>query len=443
MHTKHNSTSLTVVDLTEDGNGTKQETENLPPEDSQMKKESKNKKQASNKQDFTLQKSRSRDSTVISLQRDYGDLKPKQRRLDSETQNQKLKDKAHDRTAIVKLRRLPFLETHATELITSRCSVYLNKDSTKMSLQRCQQDNNSEAPECISNMGRNTASNGPQMGPSLDESSPKVAESLIGQEEQENSNEFANTQLFAKIFHHPQSQADSPCSDKGGSVATSKEHSTLEDKKVDFCSSLLIPSPTSPSSPQDKAQGSLQREAVCSKLELGKAESGKNDPSDHSSPHSPTSRPNPSQPFDQVDPTPVMERTLAENTSERQSEEVEADEASNCSDSYWSVPSEPPLSASAKDMDDGSGPGTDRGDLVIDSPVSFLWQEGSDGYGVNKESSLDVEFRAASTEDRQYVCPVTLRKMMSGAAHALVRDSSPSLYIFMLLSLHIVINNGV
>lgn len=412
-----------MLDLTESNvaNGT----ENLP-DDCQIKQENTN--QTSNKQDFNTEKSSSRDPPVSTLQWDCGDLKPKQRCLDPQTQT----DKAHHCAPTVKLRRLPFLETHVTELKASKCSVYVTKDSKEMSLHLRQPDSNSEAPEYNSNVRTTTTSNGPHMEPLLDES-PTVIESLVRQEQQENSNEFTSIQLNAEISQHLQSPADSPCSDKGSTVATSKEHSAPEDERDDLCSSMLFPCPTFPFSSQDKAQGSLQREVLCSnleQLELDKADSRHSCFSDHSSPHSPTTGLNASEPRDldslsQVDPTP-----LAEHTSEWQSEEVKADEASYSPDFLCgSISCEPPLSVSkTEDMDDGSGTGTYRGDLGIDSPVSFLWQEGSDGEQANEESRFDMDFRAASREDRHFVCPVTLRKIMSGPAQALVRHISPDVF---------------
>lgn len=437
-----------MVDLTESNgaNGTEQETENLPPVGCQIKKEILSINPTLNKKDFNLQKS------VFALQRDCDNPKPKQRCLDSQHQMQT--DKEHHHAPTVKLRRLPFLETNLTELKTSRSYVSLSKDCTQMSLLFRQLDGNSEAPESNNNLMTTTTSNCLHMEPSLVESPRKAVESLFTHEQQNNSNEFTGTQLSAKISEHLQSRADSPCSDKGSSVTASKEHSTREDKRDDFCSSMLIPSLTSPSSSQHKAQGSLQREVICAnleQLELDKAHSRQSCPSP---PNSPTTGLNPSELFDiyslshkspishnlmsQVNPIPTCEQTLPENTSEWQSEKLKADEASNSPDFLCcSIPSEPSLSVSKTDMDDGSGTGTYRGDLGIDSPVSILWQEGSDGEQVNGESRFDMDFRAASREDRHFVCPFTLRKIMSGPAQALVRYISPDVYIciFILLSL--------
>ncbi|XP_034739850.1 SUMO-interacting motif-containing protein 1 isoform X3 [Etheostoma cragini] len=420
---RQNSSVLTLVDLTETKieNGTNQETENLPPNYSQVKQaQTTNNNPTSNKQDLKSQKSSSRDPTDVALQQDCGNSKLKQRRLDSQTQHQKEKVKARLPAAIVKLRRLPFLDSHCAELKKSRCFVYLNKDGTQMSLHSSQPDSNSEAPQCISNLSRTTTANGPHMDHPLDESSPKVVESSVRQEEQENSNEFTNAQLNAKISPHLRSPPDSPFSDKEVSVATSKTHITCEEERDDFCLSTLRPSPTSPSSSQVEAQGSLHKEVICSKLE--QLELDKAVVSDHSFSYSPTTGPNPSETFGldsmshQVNTTPTSEHTLAESTSKWQLEVVKAHEPSNNSEFFF-FPSEPPLSTES--MDDKSGAGTDGGELGVDSPVSFLWQEGSDGDEDNKESRFDIDFRAASREDRQFVCPVTLRKIMSGTAQAL------------------------
>lgn len=437
MRKRGNSTVLPVVDLTESdiANGTEQETDHFPPDDCQVKKETTNKNQTSNKHDFKLQESSSGDPTVFALQRDCGDLKPNQRCLDSQTQHQKQTDRAHHFAPAVKLRRLPFLETHVTELQMSSCSVHLTEDYNQMSLHLRQLDNNNDSPECISNLRTTTASSGPHMEPTLDESPPKVVETLISQGQQENNNEFTSTLLNAKTSRRRQSPADSPCSNTGNSVAASKEHSAPEDERDDFCPSMLIPSPTS----QDKACGSIQGKVLCSNLEqmeLDKAHSRQSHHSDHSFAHPPSIGLNNSEPYvldtlsntsplspnlmSQVDPEPTSEHTLTENTSEWHSEEVRNDEASNSPDLLrCSIPSEPASSVSeTEDLDDRSG--TYRGDLGIDSPVSFLWQEGSDGELVNEESRFDMDFRAASTEDRGFVCPVILRKVMSGPAQALI-----------------------
>lgn len=426
-----------MVDLTESdsANGTEQETENLPPDDCEIKKENLNKSQISSKQDFNLQKSFSEDTVVFAPQQDCGNLKTKLRRLNSQTQHQKQTSEAHGshHTPAVKLKRLPFLKSHFKDLETSSCCVSLTKDCTQMSL--CfRQLNNSEAPECINNL-RMTALNDPHMQHSLNESPPVEVKSPIRQEQQENSNEFTSVHLHDDISQHLQSPANSLHSDKEGSIATLKEHSTCQDKTDDFCSSVFTPSPTSPSS-QVLSSNTEQ-------LEADKAKS-RQIVSDLLPPNTPTTRLyscvpldlkslSPSSPVSlnhksQVDPTSTSGHAPVENTADWQLENIKADGASN-SFKFLSC-SDPPLSGSkTEDIDEGSGIGTYRGDLGMDSPVSFLWQEGSDGEGVNEDSRFEITFRAASTEDRNFVCPVTLKKMMSGSAQALVRNLYPNFYL--------------
>ncbi|KAM7389677.1 hypothetical protein PAMP_023640 [Pampus punctatissimus] len=428
LRKKQNPSVQAVVDLTESHltNGTGQETKNMLPDDHQIKKESPNKNSTSNKQDFNIQKCSLEDSTVSEPVQDCGNLLPKSTLLDSQSQQQKQANKTNPSNCAptVKLVRLPFLETHVTELKTSTYSVCLTKDRMPMSLCLSELDNNSVALECISNL-RTTTSNGPNMEPSSDESPLMVVEPLI------------------KLGQPLQSSADS---DKESSLTTSKEQSTKEDGS---CSSMLLPSPTPPASSQAEAQGSLPRELQCSKvsppalelrseqLELNRPESRQGYFSDHLSSHSNPTELQHSQPFDlvslshtspkshnlkgQVDPVPTSEETQVENTSQLQFQEGNADEASNSLDFlHCSIFGDAPLSVSkTEDVDEGSVTGTYRGDLAIDSPVSFLWQEGSDGEA-NEESRFELDFRGASREDSHFVCPITLRKMMAGPAQTVI-----------------------
>ncbi|XP_026213642.1 SUMO-interacting motif-containing protein 1 isoform X2 [Anabas testudineus] len=427
-----------VVDLTESdsANGTELETENLPPDDCEIKQENLNKSQISSKQNFNLEKSSSEHTAVCDPQLDCGNLEPKRRCLNSQTQHQKQTNEAHSshHTPAVKLKRLPFLENHFRDLEKSKCSVYLTKDCTQMSLCFRQLNNNSEAPECISNV-RMTALNGPYMEQSLNKSPPEGVQSESIRME-DNSNEFTNARLHENISQHIHSSANLPLSDKDFSVATLKDHSTCQDKTDDFCSSVFTPSSTSPSS-QQKAQGFIQREILScnTELEADNAES-RQSLSQPSFANSPTTRPYSCVPFDlkslppsspvalnhksHVDPTSTFEHAPVENTTDWQ--KIRADGALDTPEFLsCSIPSEPPVSGSkTEDMDEGSATGAYRGDLGIDSPVSFLWQEGSDGEDVNEDSRFEMHFRAASTEDIHFVCPLTLKKMMSGPAQTLI-----------------------
>lgn len=426
-------------------NGIEQETERFPSDGCQIKED---KNPTSNKQYFNFQKNSSGDPPFSVLQKDCSKLKQDQSCIDLQTHHQKQTDKAHCQSPIVKLRRLPFLETYKTELNTSRCSVYLNKDCTQMSLQPRQIDSNSENADCIGNLRTTMASNGP-MELLQDESPPQVIESLVKKEQQEKGEEFRNTQLKAKTAQNLGSLAKFACSNKKRSIATKEKHITHEEERDGFCSFMPIRSLTSPSSSEDGAQGPFQRDVIrCLKqLELDQVDSEENDLSDQLSPLSPTTELNPPEPSDldsqshtspishnimcEVVPAPAYEHTQAGFKSEWQFKEVKVDEAPNSPDLLCcNITGESPLSVSkTKDMDDASGPGTCRGDLEIDDTVYFFWQDWSYEEQVNEESRLDTDFRAASQEDRDFVCPVALRKIMSGQPQALVRVISPDVSI--------------
>uniref|UniRef100_A0AAQ5X1P0 SUMO-interacting motif-containing protein 1 n=1 Tax=Amphiprion ocellaris TaxID=80972 RepID=A0AAQ5X1P0_AMPOC len=108
----------------------------------------------------------------ITKKQDCGKLKPKRRRMNFQTQQQKESSEvdAPNNTPAVKLTRLPFLETHVMELEKSKCSVQLTEDCTQMSLCFKQQNNNSERPDCTSDSRTTIASDASQMESSFNES---------------------------------------------------------------------------------------------------------------------------------------------------------------------------------------------------------------------------------------------------------------------------------
>ncbi|XP_029368638.1 uncharacterized protein simc1 [Echeneis naucrates] len=353
---RQSSPSIALVDLTEsDEEIGIERTEVLPPRDSPEKEESSNKNQTSNNQDFNLQTCSSRDSAAP--QQDCGVFVPEKRCLNSQTQKQQ-DNNVHPNhyTPTVKLRRLPFLEKDAKELKESSVSVYLTKERTQNSLVSGQQDANIDAPECT--LERPSESNGSFVTSSQHEFFPKLAKSLITQEQQENSNTFTNAQLHKLSDHstHP-----SPIN-------------TLKSSELFDLDSL---------------------------------------------PHRSPARLDTKSP---VALTPTSEHNITvENMLEWQSRESKDEKASNSSGVLCcSLPTEPALSVSEpEDNDEGSGARTYREDAEIDSPLSFLWQEGSDAEEVNEERKFNDDFRAASQEDRHFVCPVTMRKLMSGPYQAL------------------------
>lgn len=387
-----------MVNLTENSipNEADPATEKVPTDDSSKKIES----QTLKKLNLNPQTSSSGNVTVFAPQRP----------VSRQTQHQGQTSTA-DALPAVTLRRLPFLETHFQDLGTSKCSIYLTKDCSQMSMCFRQLNNDSKAPGGIDNFSM-TMSDGFNIDNSLDEPLSIVAEPPNRQEQQENDDIHEIAQLHDKTSLHP---SDSPSSVKESLFTDPKKQSTRDMKTDCFSISVCTHLTTSPSS-QAKAHGSTQREVISPNLEQLASDKPKSRQScsDRSSSSSSTTGNNKSQ----VEPTSTSEHALGENMSGRQVEEVVR--ASNSSGfMHCGVPSEPPLSVSeTENMDEGSE--TYRGDLGFDSPVSVLWDCGSDGEDNSEDSRFDVSFRAASAEERHFVCPVMLRKMMSGPAQTQV-----------------------
>ncbi|XP_072251936.1 uncharacterized protein simc1 [Leuresthes tenuis] len=337
-----------VIDLTENSSKeTELETENLPSEGG-----------------FPSEKDCKDTKTVCFL------LNSKQSCLNSPAQHVEQNHTAHpcQDTPAVKLTRLPFLETHVSELKTG-CSVQLTNEPSQMSLYFRHPDDKREAQECIDNLRTATALNVSHMGSLVDEGPPEVEKSATDQ--QESGKEPANAQVRDKGSQRLQTPADFPTSEEGNSCATSNKHCNSENEPDGFQSSNHLPSPPSTSSFPDKAQ----REVPCSNQEqMDQAESRQSCPSDQSSLHSPATRLTSSERYEPVLPE-------------------------------WEMETE-----------------TYRGDMGMDSPSSLLWQGGSDG----EESRFGMDFRAVSREDRQFVCPDALGKVMSGPTQALIREGIES-----------------
>lgn len=380
-------------------NETEQETENLPPDDCQSKNTNTNLNHISQSQDFNNQKTPLMDSVVCAPQQDCGDPKPKQRRLNPqipETQHPKKDNKAAPcpNTPAVKLKRLPFLETHVAELKTSKCSVYVTKDCTQMSL-----NSHGEAPCCNSNLSTTTTPNVSNVGPLFDVSPPKD-----GQEN--NSEECTNTQVQDDEPQHLHSPADSPRSVGENSVASSKEHSIHDGPSDGVSSALPITSIDLASSSQDEAQ----MESPCSDLNQPKLDEPEKSrqpcSSGNSSPFSPTTASNSSEPFEPDPPSstsPISHSRKSPAESSPRSESAE-------DTPEWQLETE-----------------TYKGDLGLYSPGSFPWEDESDGEDMNEET---MDCRAVSREDRHFVCPSTLRKLLAGTSQkAMVRDCCPDIYI--------------
>lgn len=292
-------------------------------------------------------------------------------------------------------------------------------------------DSNTEAPECVTYLRATPGPNDPRMETPPDGSLPDVTDSLARREQREDVSEFARVRLKAQTPWHQKNPAEPRHLGEGCSVETPRERVPQENEWGDFCASLPFPSPTSPSSFQNKTHGPLQRQGTA------RADSRCSTPSDHSPPLSPTMGLDPSElfnldtlsytsspshdPVSGFSPTPTARPEQTEIASECRSED-RAEEPSTSSDHpSGRIPGESPLSVSApEDMDYGSGPDAYRADLGIDSPPSFLWQEESDEERERGGSPSDLDSRAASREDRRFTCPVALKKFMAGSDQVLI-----------------------
>lgn len=114
-----------------------------------------------------------------------------------------------------------------------------------------------------------------------------------------------------------------------------------------------------------------------------------------------------------VIPNPMSDFILAENTSDCHLEEIKVE---GTSDNPVTLSEQSPMSVfRGEDMGDGWESGEYRG---TDSPLFMVWPEDSDED--NEESRFNVSFRAASQEDKEFVCPLALKKIMSGPSKTLV-----------------------
>ncbi|XP_034546215.1 SUMO-interacting motif-containing protein 1 isoform X2 [Notolabrus celidotus] len=321
LRKRKSSAPLAVMDLTE------KSTANVKKADNFKMIEKGTTKKTLNEQDCNLKRS------TLS-----GPTAPEQDQLNSEEkqryQEQHRTQTAHENLSVptVKINRLPFLETHVTEIKTS-CSVFLTKDCMPMSLNIRQPRRVGETSQC--------------------------------------------TEMLIPSLSSPISSDDKAHSSNPGpqiSEAADNVQSCLSDHSSHFPATGL--SPSEPANLHSQPQTSLKSQ-------------------DHTR---------------QVEPVPASKHTPSADTSEWQTKEFKDDEASNGSDIlHWNIPV-----TKSEDFHGGSESGQYGGYVVNDSPLSFLWQEGIDEEQAESETRLDMDFRAASLEDRRFVCPVTFRKIMSG-----------------------------
>ncbi|XP_068596877.1 uncharacterized protein simc1 [Brachionichthys hirsutus] len=387
---RRNSTTFVVVDLTEDD--TEKATKNELTQDARLlKKGLTDEINVLNKRNFYTNGGSSGDSPIFALELDVANIKPKHC-VDSQTPPQQINDASITRQV------LEISQIYNTEVKTAKCSTRLSTGCAETSVQPRLLNGNSEQSESIC-VSQTTSSNGPRVKPSLDESLPEEIESLTRLEPE-----------TCKRVQRQQSPANS--SDKESSFAAFMEQTGSEDERETACLSVHI-STAFPS----LSHHSFRGEVSCSspeELELMQEDYGQIHPSEKQSPHSLTAGLQPAELCDMDTLTYTShdsEHSPPDNKSELQLKKYQRDEAS-CSLAGCRQRESSLSFDKTEDLSDGSWLGTLREDLGKDSP-SFLWQEWSEGDQVNAESRFDMNSRVASSADRHFVCPVTLRKMMA------------------------------
>ncbi|XP_029971323.1 SUMO-interacting motif-containing protein 1 [Salarias fasciatus] len=346
LRRRHNSHSEAVIDLTE----TDPETENVP-HDCQTDKEI-TVLDISEEEDARQENTSVEDATVPAPVQDCEPVSPQK---ENQQQNSDIHPRHH--RPVIRLTRLPFLETHLAELPTSRCSIDLSKACTQMSLYQ-EEMSNIGITQHSSADSRTAASDVQRTESSVSRSPPvDVAMSHMGLEQREHWKEVARTKLQTQESQHPQSCTEPCCSERN--VAASPDTNSVDDIKTD-CSSSMISSPAaSPSKDQDKS------EVPCSNIEPLERKEAVSRQS-HSSSYSWRS-------------SPVR---LSESVSPN------------------------PGGQSAAEPYSGDAFGNN-------SPVFVLWQDGSDDEDLSEERSFSRDFRAVTGENRHYVSPVALKKFMA------------------------------
>ncbi|XP_074531001.1 uncharacterized protein simc1 [Halichoeres trimaculatus] len=427
LRKRKKSPPVTVVDLTENDteNVEKQET----PDNGETKKES-TINDGLKEQGYNLKVSSS--SGQLTPEQDRGNLREKERHFQTNCENL--------RETTVKLKRIQLLETHVNEMKPASSSDLLKTNCLKMTLNMKQLD---EETQCTCDRRRTTTSNALHAETKEDKPPLKMTETPVRQEQQENSIKLTNKHLNVEISQSLQSVTNFSVSDREGAVRDFGEDSTSKDANKDFSSEVHISTLSSPFLTNDKSHSSFQREDFYSSLGQQKSNETENTQSflsDHSSNHFPANGPNPSEPADvnsqlqsslksQGHTSPVYTAATSGHKptvdpSDLQTEEFKAEGASNSSDLlHWDTSGRLPLSEPGiKEIDSRFESGQYIEDLESDSALSFLWQEGIDESQEETESRFDLDFRAASQEDKHFVCPVALRKIMSGQAQFLVDE---------------------
>ncbi|KAM4585700.1 uncharacterized protein simc1 [Fundulus diaphanus] len=341
-----------------------------------------------NEQGFKRPEKTSGVSRASPPQQDCGPQRPKKRRLSSprRAQMQNLATQPTQDAAEERLDRSASPGSRAKNPTTSGRRVEPSTDSPRMPLGFKRSDNGEtercstslEATPSSLNLSRLKCADPPGL-PGAMESATEGNETP-----QEQTKELLQGQATQRL----QIPADCPKVTEGHDDGTSGQRRTTQNEPDGFHSSDVSPSPASTSSSQDRTQD----EDVCSSLEQLDAEDsepGQRRLSDPPSRRSPRSRRADSvslasfSPLNHTNPggeSPGPDHTPGESPSEWQLETASYSEEAGA-----------------------------------DSPTWLPWPGEADG-----EDRVCRDFRAVSREERRYVCPVALKKLMAGHRRVLI-----------------------
>ncbi|XP_034037069.1 SUMO-interacting motif-containing protein 1 isoform X2 [Thalassophryne amazonica] len=386
------------------------------------------------------------DLAVVSLGQKSILPKPYQMYLNSEIKSPEPANegKCSDPRLAIKIKQLPINKGSLTKHKTTRPAFCVADACDKLREHPRQLNNSNVAPQCFAHLTSSDVKIQCSVAKSL-----VVAELRLSPEQKDTSTEMINTQL---LYNSKNSHPLQRSLGDQNFVTDTMDDKNSEDKRDVFFSSATPISPTLSASSPQKSSGSAQMDQHANisptatdlrtkQLEMDKADSRQVYLSNVSTLHCSVKGLNSPQSFDidtmsntspashcgflksQVDSASTTQHSPNGNAFIKLGEDANANVTLNnpdflctsiSNDSYMSV-------SGNKDMDEGSYTETYRDDLEIDSPVPLHWQEGSDGQA-KEESIFDMDVFDGSQEDRHYVCPVKLKKILSATEQVLYDD---------------------
>lgn len=372
-----------LVDLTEEDLSKSTEKEDsFPPDDCQIREKITNTHQLSVELDF---KKSSRNPTQVCCE-----LKPKWEHLKSP--KQKLtKDSFCHHTPSVVLEKHSFLESHVSELLTSEYTVCLRQTGKNVSLKLKERGSSCQS-DFSGHLSNTTTLYGLE---------PSVESSLV-----EEKGQTKATALHEEAPLTPRSQADYSHLEHQLSLTTSTERN--DEKAL----SVIMPSPAHASSSLDKAQSFLSNElrSFSPSLPIGTStvQPELNDSRNNSPARAPTFQCDDISSLSHTSFKPESLRNTGLDSISDEGKALNIHDSLCCSLSCESPLSEPKVT----DLDEDFPYQENYG---IDSPMSFSWKQSNEQEEINAER-LELDCTSATDEDRHFVCPVALKKLMVGAS---------------------------